>query len=80
MNSLITDQIKEIFTKELAVESTLLTASARLHDDLGADSLALLNIAEKISAQFGIEIFLDDLIELESFSEVTRLVEAKLGT
>ena len=48
------DEIKEIIVTELALDKEVVVPEAHLQDDLGADSLGLLNLAEAIDARYGI--------------------------
>ena len=42
-------ELKEIIAMELAVDESTVVSEAHLQDDLGADSLGMLNIAEAIA-------------------------------
>ncbi len=74
------DEIKEIILKELALDEAAVVSEAHLQDDLGADSLALLNLTEIIGKRYGIEIMGDDLVEIENVGELLILVESKIST
>lgn len=71
-------EIREMIVKEVGVEDELVVPDAHLQDDLGADSLALLNLAEAVSARYGIEVLGDDLVDLENVGGLTSLVEKKV--
>jgi acyl carrier protein len=73
-------EIKEIIVKELALEEAAVVSAAHLQDDLGADSLALLNLTEIIGKRYGIEIMGDDLVEIENVGELVSLVESKISS
>jgi acyl carrier protein len=73
-------QIRRIIAKELALDEQIVVPGAHLLDDLGADSLGLLMVAEAISAQYGIELLADDLVDLENVGELINLVELKLSS
>ena len=74
------NEIKEIILKELALDEAAVVSEAHLQDDLGADSLALLNLTEIIGKRYGIEIMGDDLVEIENVGELINLVESKIST
>ena len=74
------NEIKEIIVKELALDEEAVVSEAHLQDDLGADSLALLNLTEIIGKRYGIEIMGDDLVEIENVGELINLVESKIST
>ncbi len=74
------NEIKEIIVKELALNEEAVVSEAHLQDDLGADSLALLNLTEIIGKRYGIEIMGDDLVEIENVGGLLNLVESKIST
>jgi acyl carrier protein len=73
------DEIKEIITIELALDREVVVLEAHLQDDLGADSLGLLNLAEAIDARYGIELQGDDLVDIANVGELVKLVESKIA-
>jgi acyl carrier protein len=54
-------------------------AEANLQDDLGADSLGLLNLADAISSRYGLDLRPDDIVDLKNVGELVRLVESRLS-
>lgn len=73
------DEMKEIITNELALDREVVVPEAHLQDDLGADSLGLLNLAEAIDARYGIELQGDDLVDIANVGELVKLVESKIA-
>ncbi len=73
------DEIKEMITTELALDEEAVVSEAHLQDDLGADSLGLLNLAEAIDARYGIELQGDDLVDIANVGELVKLVESKIA-
>ena len=73
-------EIKEIIVRELAVDKEVVVSEAHLQDDLGADSLALLNLAEAIETRYRIEIQGDDIVDLANVGELVKLVESKISS
>ena len=73
-------EIKEIIVKEFAVDDEAVIPEAHLQDDLGADSLALLNLTEIIGKRYDIEITGDDLVEINSVSELVALIESRIAS
>lgn len=74
------DEIKELIRSELAVDENVIVSEAHLQDDLGADSLGLLNLAEAISARYGIQLQGDDLMDIPGVGELVKLVELKIAS
>ena len=73
-------EIKEIVVKEFAVDDEAVTPEADLQDDLGADSLALLNFTEIIEKRYDIGITGDDLVEINSVRELVELIESRIAS
>lgn len=71
-------EIKEMIIKAVAAEDEAVVPEAHLQDDLGADSLALLNLAEAIGERYGVEIEGDDLVDLDNVGELVKLVESRI--
>lgn len=73
-------EIKTMIVKRLAVDAEAVTKDAHLQFDLGADSLAILNLSVEISEKYGIELLAEDIVGLENIGELTSLVESKINT
>ena len=71
------DEIRPMVAKVLAVREADVETGAHLQDDLGADSLALLNLAEALNKQYGIDIQGDDMAELENVGALVELVSSR---
>ncbi len=72
-------EIKEMIVAQLALEEDAVVPEAHLQDDLGADSLGLLNLAEAIHKRYGIDIYADDLVDVTNLGELLKLVESKIS-
>ena len=73
-------EIKTMIGKKLAVDAETVTKDAHLQFDLGADSLAILNLSVEISEKYGIELLVEDIVGLENIGELISLVESKINT
>ena len=73
-------EIRGIIAKELSLEEKMVVPEAHIQDDLGADSLGLFNLAEAIALRFGIELLMDDLVDMENVHELTKLIESKISS
>ena len=72
-------EIKTIIAKLLAIDAETVTKEAHLHFDLGADSLAMENLALAISEKYGIELLGEDLVELDNVGGLISLVESRIN-
>jgi acyl carrier protein len=73
------NELKEIIAKELAIDESTVTPEAHLQDDLGADSLGILNIAEAIADKYKIAIMADDLVDAANVGELVEMVKVKIA-
>jgi acyl carrier protein len=72
------DEIKKIIVKVFALDDEMVVPDAHLQDDLGGDSLALLNLSGAIGKRYGIKLEMDELVEIENVAELADLVELKI--
>ena len=74
------NELKEIIAVELAIDESTVVPGAHLQDDLGADSLGILNIAEAIADKYKITIVADDLVDVANVGELMEMVKVKIAT
>ncbi len=70
--------IREMIAKLFAIDSEEVTEDAHLQFDLGADSIALMNLAMAINKKYSLELVIDEMVELENVGELISLVESKI--
>ncbi len=68
-------RIKQIIVDELGVDEGEVTANARFIDDLGADSLDLVELVMRFEEEFGIEIPDEDAEKIQSVGDAYNYVE-----
>jgi acyl carrier protein len=73
-------EIKGMIVKLLAIDDEDVTEDAHLQFDLGADSIALMNLAMAINKKYNLELVIDEIVELENVGELFSLVESKIKT
>ena len=73
-------EIKGMIVKLFALEDEDVTEDAHLQFDLGADSIALMNLAMAINKKYHLELVIDEIVELENVGELFSLVESKVKT
>ena len=70
--------VQEVLVESLAVDEEEVTPEATLVDDLGAESIDLLEIVFNLEKKFGIKIDRSDLIAEDLFSVPQYVVDGKL--
>lgn len=73
-------EIKNMIVRVFALEEESVVSEAHLEDDLGGDSLAIMNLAEAIAKRYGIEIQSEDIIEVDNVGELIELVKLKISS
>ena len=71
-------EIKEMIIKLFAFEDEEVTEDVHLQGDLGVDSIGLMTLAVAINEKYGLELLLDDFVDLENIGELIALVESKI--
>lgn len=74
----LVSEIKEMIIKMFAFEAEEVTEDVHLQVDLGVDSIGLMNLAVVINEKYGLELLIDDFVELENIGELISLVESKI--
>ncbi|MGD8881331.1 MAG: phosphopantetheine-binding protein [Desulfobacterales bacterium] len=72
-------ELKEMIVNTFAIDGDAVVADAHLQDDLGADSLAVVRLAEAIGTHYGIEILAEDLLDVANVGEIVALVKSRIS-
>jgi len=72
-------QLRDLTVDVLEMPAEQVVPGASFADDLGADSLDLVELVEAIEAEFAIRIGDDELIEITTVGEAFSLVAAKVA-
>ena len=72
-------EIKKIIAEEFAIDEADVVPEAHLRDDLGGDSLGILNLTETVAQRYKIEIVVDEIVEIENVGQLLTLIESKLS-
>ena len=75
----IEKKIKEIVMEKLQVESSSVVENASFIDDLGADSLDIVELIMAFEEEFDIEIPDEDAEKITSVQEAIDYIESKLS-
>jgi acyl carrier protein len=79
MSDLLTKQVKEIIANELNVPMSKLTDSASFQEDLGADSLAIIELIMRIEEAFDLDIPDKEAETIRTVKEAIAYVKTKKG-
>src|SRR5262245_52263504 len=73
------DKVKDIIEKELGVEREKLTNEASFIEDLGADSLDIVELVMEFEKEFNIDIPDEDAEKLRTVGDAIAYLEAKVS-
>jgi acyl carrier protein len=71
----VQEKIRQIIVDELGVDEAEVTENARFIEDLGADSLDLVELVMRFEEEFGIEIPDEDAEKIQSVRDAYSYVE-----
>ncbi len=74
----IRNKIKEAIANVSDIDPADITDTASFTEDLGLDSLVLLEISVDIEMQFGLEVSEEDLAQLHTVQDAVELVQQSL--
>ncbi len=75
----LSDRIQSIVAGQLGVELAEVTKDASILDDLGADSLDVVELVMTLEESFGIEIPDEDIEEMRTIGDIQRFVESHIS-
>ncbi|OGF17003.1 MAG: acyl carrier protein [Candidatus Eisenbacteria bacterium RBG_16_71_46] len=70
------DRVKEIIAKELEVDQKQLTSEAKFIEDLGADSLDIVELVMALEEEFGIDIPDEDADKLKTVGDAMNYLKS----
>lgn len=72
----IFDQVKALIAEELEVDEDQINMESMIVDDLGADSLDVVELIMRLEEKFGIEIPDDEAEKIQTVGDAVKYVEA----
>ncbi|MCR4780195.1 MAG: acyl carrier protein [Ruminiclostridium sp.] len=72
---MIFDKVKSIIADQLDVEEDKITQSSNIQDDLGADSLDIVDLVMSFEDEFDIEIPDDQVENIKTVGDIVKYIE-----
>jgi len=73
-------KVKTIIAESLDVEEDEVKGDASLTEDIGADSLELVDLTMDFEDEFGVKIETSELSDIDTVDDITQLLAKKLKT
>jgi len=71
------DKVKEIIASQLNIDAKKIKAEDKIIDDLGADSLDIVELLMKLEEEFGISIPDEETSKMQTVGEILDVVKSK---
>ena len=75
---MVFEKVKVILCEQLDVEEDKVTAESSIVDDLGADSLDVVDLVMSLEEEFDVEIPDEDVENLKSVGDIVKYIESKI--
>lgn len=75
---MVFDRIKDIIVEQLDVEEDAVTMEASITDDLGADSLDVVDLVMSIEESFDVEIPDEEVENIKTVGDIVKYIENKV--
>ena len=75
----IEEKVKNIIVEQLGVDMESVTPEASFIDDLGADSLDIVELVMTMEEEFDLEIPDEDAEKIKTVNDVTNYIKAKVN-
>ncbi|MBP5362157.1 MAG: acyl carrier protein [Ruminococcus sp.] len=72
---MVFDKIKEIIVEQLGVEEDAVTAEANIQEDLGADSLDIVDLIQTIEDEYDLSIPDEAVEEIKTVNDIVNYIE-----
>ena len=74
----MTKKIKEIISELIEVDASTIGDTALIIDDLGADSIAVMEIVMELEEEYGVEVPTEDVLNLKTVADIVAYIESKV--
>ena len=75
---MVFDKIKDIIVEQLDVEEDAVTMEASIPEDLGADSLDVVDLVMSIEESFDVEIPDEEVENIKTVGDIVKYIENKV--
>lgn len=73
---MVFDKVKDIIVDQLDADEDAVTLEASIIDDLGADSLDVVDLVMSIEEEFDVEVPDEEVENMKTVSDIVKFIEA----
>lgn len=77
---MVYDKLKDLILSQFGIDEDQLTPDTDIVEDLGADSLDVMEMLMALEEEYGILVVDDDVSELRTIREIAEFVESKINS
>ena len=74
---MVFDKVKELISEQLDVKADDITEASTIQDDLGADSLDVVDLVMALEDEFDVEIPEDQVENIKTVGDIVKFIEDK---
>ena len=74
---MVFDKVKELIAEQLDVKAEDITEASNIQDDLGADSLDVVDLVMALEDEFDVEIPEDQVENIKTVGDIVKFIEDK---
>ena len=74
---MVFDKVKELISEQLDVKADDITEASNIQDDLGADSLDVVDLVMALEDEFDVEIPEDQVDNIKTVGDIVKFIEDK---
>ncbi len=75
---MVFEKVKEMLCEQLDVEEEKVTPEASIVDDLGADSLDVVDLIMSLEEEFDVEVPDEDVENMKTVGDIVKYIENKI--
>ena len=75
---MVFDKVKELIAEQLDVKADDITEASNIQDDLGADSLDVVDLVMALEDEFDVEIPEDQVENIKTVGDIVKFIEEKV--
>lgn len=71
------EKIKKLLAEQLSIKEAQIIAESKIVDDLGADSLDVVELLMTLEDEFGVTVSDDEALKIKTVGDIVAIIEKK---